>query len=363
MQIPLSWKSTLENNNAFLFINGSEAEFSTTDEWGQPVEGPISISVGDLLEIIPDEGFQVNSAWFTDVWSQEYHFNIVGDNAELDIDTEIDDIGGLVVSVEQATPDVVGANRVYKVDGDIIKAVNDARFFYSSGSDGDPVSVDMGAFIIGLIRLPTIIDPELILNPEPIILGGKNTGVQAPVIATDSISYDMGTITVPSIYGDSRDYEGVVFNLHLPYSPSMVIDAEYIVDENVGIEYLIDVYTGEATINLSTTKLGGKVFLSQKVNLGVNVPFGSSTLTQASAENTNIGVVGDNRITTPFVERLESEAFLADSFFAASTLVEGTLGDETGYIVVDDSRVEVAAFANEKEEINAMLSRGVIIND
>src|SRR5690554_5072616 len=260
------WFTAAENNSCTLLVNGSEPP-TGTDEWGQPLQP--TVDIGDIISLVPDEGFVVVSAGFNDQWNQPWDFDVSDGVATFEM-VAIDGFSSanLNLAVEQSQAETLGANRVYKVDSDIIAQVNEQRFFYSSGTSGEPTSVDLGTFIIGLIRIPTEIDPELILDGEPIRLGGKSLTVQAPLIATDEVSFDMGTISVPRIYNDSRDFEGVVFNLHLPYSPSIAVEAEYVVDENLGIEYLIDLYTGEATINLYSTKVYGNVFLSRRVDLG-----------------------------------------------------------------------------------------------
>lgn len=253
------------------------------------------------------------------------------------------------------TPEVVGVNRVYKVSGQIINEINDVRFQQS----GDNV-IDYGDYILGLIQLPFEIDPAKLGEVGNIQLGNFDTQIEAESITVDKLSVDLGTITVPETEYNLLDFANVVCNLHLPLTQSVVVDANYVIGETLGIEYLINLYSGEATINLTSTKVNGDVFFSKQTTLGVNVPY-IRTGSAANIDNVNLTVGGDNHIKTPFIEVVKNEAVLPYGFFTSPIVDEGVLLNESGYVVVENIDLKVAAISNEKEAIIRALSSGVII--
>lgn len=253
------------------------------------------------------------------------------------------------------TPEVIGVNRVYKVSGQIINEINDVRFQQS----GDNV-IDYGDYILGLIQLPFEIDPEKLGEVGNIQLGNFDTQVEAESITVDKLSVDLGTITVPETEFNLLDFANVVCNLHLPLTQSVVVDANYVIGETLGIEYLINLYSGEATINLTSTKVNGDVFFSKQTTLGVNVPY-IRTGSAANIDNVNLTVGGDNHIKTPFIEVVKNEAVLPYGFFTSPVVDEGALLNESGYVVVENIDLEVSAITNEKTAIIQALASGVII--
>ena len=200
------------------------------------------------------------------------------------------DYGSIVAITEQVPVEVVGANNVYLINGEDLATVNNDRFV----PDGLGGVRDYGNFILSVLELPFEVPEDYILESELIQLATLQTSVSAPKLNNDVITIDMGEITVSPEENNLLDYANTVATLHLPRIDSVVLDSNYVIGETISIEYLIDCYTGGATINVSSTKLND-VFLTLGVDLGISVPYASESR-NPTANNINVVVGGDNGI-------------------------------------------------------------------
>lgn len=262
------------------------------------------------------------------------------------------------VSTEQLAADTKGNNNVYLADRKIMKAVNAQRF---AQNVSDKTVVDFGRYILGLIELPTEVPESYQLDNTFIQLGDNSLTVKATELSKDVIDVDMGTVNVPEKYGDFRDFQNTVCNLHLPYAGSVAVEAEYIIGQTLRIEYLIDVYNGKATVNLYSTALGVESFYTLSADLGISIPYAADSGQALHLENANISLGGDNRLTKCYVEIMRNESPLAEKFFSVPVNDEGALGEQSGYVEVDNVALDFQALGDEMRDIETALSGGVVI--
>lgn len=260
----------------------------------------------------------------------------------------------LVTQTQQHVPDVVGSNKVYAIDNAILAGVNKERFYEVAENQ----FFDYGAYILSVLELPFIIDPAMIIAAEPIQLADKKLTTSAPVIVDDVIVLDLGEITVASTFGDLRDYINTAAILHLPRVPPVSIDLEYVINQTIHIVYYIDVYTGQATVNIKSTKTNENI-MTRQVNLGVQVPMANKQ--DNVAENTAVEVGGDNDVYKPFIEIVRNPAILPDGDFTIPIVDENQLNTATGFIKVDEMELKTKALNAEASEIVSKLTNGVII--
>lgn len=270
-----------------------------------------------------------------------------------------------VVPVDPEEPDVppvVGEfNNLYKVDSAIMGAINKERFrtvISGSGENQSVDRVDYGGQILSLIGLPFEIDPSYVMEAEPVQLGDLMTKVEAPRINSDRIRVPLGSIAVPDAV-DSTDYVGVTALLYLPRLDPVSIDLEYVIGQTLTVEYLIDVYSGRATVNIASTKTGG-VVVQREVDMGFNIPYINSA--NQSVDNPNIQVGGDNGITKPRLDLVKSDLILPKGFYTVPVVDEGTLDGYNGYATVEFIQLDFKAPLSEKEMLTNKLNSGVIIN-
>jgi hypothetical protein len=323
------------------------------------------ITIGSTVGITALDGFTILSAIIYGSYdpgsgtTPEWEFSI---NADGDYGTLLyDDSGmdnGLInptnIIVEEKTEIVSGTNSVYIVNAEIIEEINNNRFI----PDGS-TTIDYGQYILSIISIPTQIEPSLISETKRNVLGlGGNT--LADVVLTDLIPVDMGSITIPEIYNDSRDFSRTDCVLHLPYSQPVAIDSEYVIGQTLSVEYLIDAYNASATINISSTKVN-EVFLTKNTTLGFNVPYALNKTDSANLENSNIDIGGNNKISKCFIEIIKNEAILSDGVFTTSILDEDSIINHTGFIKVEEIELNISANYSEKQSVIDALTAGVII--
>lgn len=260
----------------------------------------------------------------------------------------------------QATIDIVGSNNVYLIDSDILKQVNKKRFkTVTGGVDVSEVTYDYGQFILSVLKIPFTVPPENIILPENITLANFDTGVSAPKINVDVLKINLGEITVPAIENNIYDYVDTVALLHLPRMSSIAIELEYVIGRTISIEYLVDCYVGDATVNIYSDLIDSPI-ITKSVNIGVNIPY-ANTNNNAVLDNGNIEVGGDNGVTTAFIELVKVDSILKDGLFTIPIIDEAILNTATGFIQVERIELKTEALRNEKAMLLNVLSDGVII--
>lgn len=258
----------------------------------------------------------------------------------------------LKVGAVQSTT-VSGTNNVYQIDSNKLAEINNVRF------SGTPPDVyDYGQFILSVIELPFSISEDIILEPEKIMLATFETDIEAPKISTDKIIVDLGSITTPSP-NNLLDFKNTTVILHLPRTESIAIEADYVIGETISIKYIIDCYTGMATINISSTKIGGVIHTLQ-ADLGVNIPY-AVVAGSAQLSNSNIKVGGDNGVRTPYIEVIKNNAVLPYGFFTIPILDESVLLGYEGFTTIEEIKLISKANSYEKDLILSQLNSGVII--
>ena len=337
----------LTNSHVTMTINGS------------PVVAGSTIVEGDSLVATANNGYKfyedpLSSIYFDANW-ERYNFILSENNTKASYVVIAKNYTSFNVSTKLPTPETKAGNNVYVIDNDKLSQITENRFTIT----GTNVLLDYGQYILSVLELPFTIDPDLIAGTENVMLGDKDTQVAANKVSVDVLPVNMGDITIPETYNNLLDYDNTTAILHLPFAPSINIDPEYVIGQTLSVEYLIDCYTGKATINIKSTKIGGAVIDQKIVSLGINIPY--AQFTGGDVTNSNIEVGGDNRIKVPFIEIVRSDAPLKDGLFSAVIVDEKILNTQTGFITVDNIDLVSKAIKSEKDDLINILQSGVII--
>ena len=347
------------NGNAKMLINGVEAKYKDPVYSDSVITG---VPIGD------NRIFSSASYSYTKSGSTVNKLFILSDDLKL---ATIDDsdfflpsilnrsfiIITKVVNPPTPTPEVTGANNIYLVDNNKLTALNKERVYL--GSSG-LTSSDLGSFILGLISLPFKLNDDLISKTTPnILLGSVKTSVSANKVLVEKIPFDFGFIEVPEIKNNLLDHVNTVCVLHIPYSQSITIDPEYVIGQKIGVVYLIDAYNGEATINISSSKVEGRVFITKQSSLGINVPYILNG--GMKSFNSNIDVGGDNKTNKPVIEVMRDTSPIAENFFNSVIKDSGKLVNHSGYVEVDNINISTKALKTEKDMLINILNNGIII--
>lgn len=340
------------------------AEHVTLKNGSTPVVVGSALNSGDTLVMVADNGWLINSAQFIAL-GNPLTFVVSGDQKTAT--ATVDDMFlenapygvTIYVNTEQATPDLKAPfNNVYKVDADIMKVVNKERWQYVETGAETVEYRDYGTSIISLLALPFDVDPSVIMAPESIQLAEKGLSVEAPKLSVDSLRVDLGSIVVDAVHNNSLDYVGVVALLHLPRIDPINIDLEYVIGYELRITYDIDLYSGKATVNIYSSAIDD-VILTKQVDMSFNIP--TQGRFNESPENTNVNLTGDNFVTKPFIEIVSTDLISADGLFSIPMIEEGQLIGHTGYVEVDNIKLDSTMKLRESELLINALKNGVII--
>lgn len=220
--------------------------------------------------------------------------------------------------------------------------------------------VDMGQYITALFKIPFELPTELIMKEKRnIVLGTYDTSVSCNGLTTYNMVVDVGTITVPEKYENVYDYIDTECILNLPYFDKVYLSNEFVIGQTLRIEYIIDLYSGNATCNIYSSFTGGIVESATGV-IACNVPF------MQKQNNSVIGLISNinkNIIDTAYIEVIRNKPYNIETVFGNETIDFGVIGSYTGYIEVSDVVLNSSATNEEKNEIINLLKEGVTINE
>lgn len=270
----------------------------------------------------------------------------------------------ILIQTRQTAIDVSGTNNVYLATDKTIRDVNNERYRTRLVTANEKTEIeffDYGDFILNIIDLPFSLEDKVLEN-EFINLGDRTLQTQAPVVATDNVVIDMGTINILG-EGDSLDYQDVQTILHLPWLSKVLVDSSYVINQTISIEYHVDMYTGDAVANIYSTAVdnGEKVFLTTTGTVGTNIPFAGYKFYINTPDNKGINTTANNNLSKAYIEVIKPDAPFKDEFFNASVSDAGVLSNESGYIEISNANLQFKALHTEKLDIINILRNGIIV--
>lgn len=243
---------------------------------------------------------------------------------------------------------------LYRVTNSEMKQLAVARFVDSEGT-----TVDYGKFITQLYVLPFTIPNDIIGEKDNIILGNYDSNVKSTLIRDSKLYIDGGIITVPNKYNNVYDYLNTTCTLRLPFFNPIILDVDNVIDKTISIQYIVDLYSGNCTVNISSS-FTGEIIHSETTNIVTQIPFiqkqNNSIINQLSNANENL-------IDNAFIEIVRNIPYYANDIFGKKTIVFDTVGSVTGYCEISDIQLITTATNEEKEEIETLLKNGVFIKE
>lgn len=217
-----------------------------------------------------------------------------------------------------------------------------------------------------IFMIPFELPKELIsTEPKRITNFGKHTSnvidAEAHYTLDNKYILPLGEIEVPETYGNVYDFKDTEVYLHAPYVEQPIkLDPTYTVGETVSLNMAIDLYNGNSTLNIHSSKIEGE--LVQRVNIPIKheIPLISDP---SNIIEGRIGGFIYNKITTPFIEVVRNKPYENYSMFGKPMNEHGIIGDYTGYVELDDTNVKTEATTSEQEMIERLLKSGVFIRN
>ena len=377
-QLPVTL--TYEGSNATLEVSKGLWEVEHTLRDGDSVE--LDRGTTHIFEVIADKGFVFTEPGKATYSIGTYDITVRGtannDKARIMVEFLPSDIH-ISMSAEMlkdpVPTDVLGFNNIYLVDKDKLARISRdiylerANYVINYGDNEgldyrfDPFIVnEPHRYIINTLQLPINIGDHLVGPEQSIILGYTQLLSTAPMLTVDKITVDLGTISVPNKYNNTLDYNNTDILIHLPYANPVTVDPNYAIGETISIEYIVDVYTGETTVNLRSTLTENNVFYSTETRIGNIVPFITvkDAITIGSPQESKSLI--DNNTPVPYIEVIRNRPYQTDSQFNTDvrTTVE-SLTDITGNIYVHDITLELDTTQSETSLIKSILASGITI--
>lgn len=321
-------------------------------------------NIGDVVKLVCNKGFAFSGDVKFLAKDQDYgdtsYFKFEIDETKKIATFELKDMSDsnyvltLTTIPTSQLDEVTGSNSIFKITGEELSKINTERFVHTV----DNGILDYGVNILGVINLPLEIPEEYIQESELIRLGTHSTEVTAPKISADKLFYNLGKIEVPKVE-NTVGYGNTKVILHLPLAPSIQLELDYSMGYVINVEYVINLYDGNTTINIKSSKTDN-IVVTSSVDLGVKVPYIYNDGTP-HATNLNVVLGGDNHIRSPFIEIVRNVPILENGFFTSPIVDEKILNDESGFITIEEIELKTNALSYEKNMIVNALNSGVII--
>lgn len=307
------------------------------------------------------DGVFISMAWVDDCGYKGY-MDIPEDNdgafSESYSGYRLSDITFRNVIIEGGSTQIEGTfNNVYSINKDILGELMNDKIIVSS--DGSTKYLDKTEFIINVLELPFKLDLDIISDEEyNIKLGDYISKVKAPILNLDRLIIDLGTINTPTKFNNAYDYINTDINIHLPFVGTVKLLPEYVIGFDISVNYVLDVYTGDTTINIITSN-GDIVIESFSSDLGRDIPITMINKTIGHMVKSG-GLM--NYIETPFIEIIRNRVSNLN-LFNNLILKQSELSYVYGYIQVTNILLDSKATLSETDDIIRLLQGGVYINE
>lgn len=230
---------------------------------------------------------------------------------------------------------------------------------------GDPTFMDsIYNKVHSIFMIPFKLPPSMIsLDPKNITRYDTGTthkiDAEAHYLLDNKYILPLGSIEVEGEYNNVYDFKGTETYLHAPYVEQPIsIDPSYVINETVTLNMAIDLYNGNATLNIHSSKIDDELVQRENIPIKHEIPL------MSNAHNVIEGEIGGfiyNQVTTPFIEVVRNVPYENDSLFGKEMSSYGKIGDYSGYIEMSDTNVQTEATTQEQNMISSQLLSGVVI--
>lgn len=253
-------------------------------------------------------------------------------------------------SVETETTTKYGAIQIHKITNDNLKVFNNLRYYNGSLSQ-----IDLSNYISSLKLLPLDITTN---KSDNIFVSNVDTGINAPVIENDFVSFNLGNVTLTGIYHNELDKKYSKIKLILPYLDCITIDSN-LMNETIKVIYKVNVISGDTTAFIFLVKNNTDYLIDTiNGNIGVDVPY----LVTINNENK---IVQNYRNNQSFID--SPKVVIETQLKATNNTVydcykKNSISSETGffkcsYVDINSNKIPL----NEIELIKQKLLTGVYI--
>lgn len=190
-----------------------------------------------------------------------------------------------------------------------------------------------------IISLHILYATPTVGSNKEIKLGYVPTGVTCPEVTNQYVNVNCGTVRVPELFGDARDYANTDITIYLPMIGFRQLKTEDAMASNITVDYKVDVFTGTVLANVTVTRDStNQVFYTFEGNCAVNLPLTGADKSRQLA--TAVGVIGSVVTGNPVMGMASATAIAGGSARANIqrsgnfTGNAGAMGCKKPYIIV-----------------------------
>lgn len=256
-----------------------------------------------------------------------------------------------------------GFTNLYKVDNDIMYNLSKKRITQTKIKSGEMIDtgeeqiIDYGDFITALYIIPYQLPDTMIGTSTSIILGTLDTNVKAPILKNYKYIAHLGSITVPLVYNNVYDYINTTCTARVPFFGDVILANEYVIGQTLTFDMTIDMYSGNATLNVTSSFTGSVVYSATK-SIAMQVPFiQTQNNTVVNSLSSMYKYVSD-KVT---LEVVRNVPYYADNTFGKDSMECVTLSTKHGYVEVQNVKLVTTATSEEKDTIARLLKSGVFL--
>jgi hypothetical protein len=139
-----------------------------------------------------------------------------------------------------------------------------------------------------------------------ITVGGRGTGITAPLVLGDYVTFDCGTINVSEDFGNFIDYVGYRCRLFLPFVGFVTLKNEYFMGGSINVKYKFNIGDGSFIAFVSCTggskpgigHISGSVIGQYGGNASIQIPFqGADYATYLTQKIAGVGGLATSAVT------------------------------------------------------------------
>lgn len=177
---------------------------------------------------------------------------------------------------------------------------------------------------------------------KEIKLGYVPTGVSCPEVTNQYVNVNCGTVRVPELFGDVRDYANTEVTIYLPMIGFRQLKTEDAMASYISVDYKVDVFTGTVLANVTISRDSvNQVFYTFEGNCAVNLPLTGADKSRQVASA--IGVIGAVATGNPALALGSATAIAGGSAKSSMTRSgnfsgnAGAMGCKKPYIIVSSN--------------------------
>lgn len=355
----------------YIFDTDNYNYFTTRNAF--PYVGGVKLEVGsklyasDVLEIRCKTGYEFITGGYVYVMSASpSQMEINSSNTIASLQLPNDDIYSFdFTTVKTAIVNSDTTNNTYQITPRELRNL-ESLTLKTYDTNGELLSDDSN-LLVGVMRYPFVIPDDFKGELGGIYIGSKQySAVKATDINQDIIEIDLGIIETKGVYNNLLDYANTECILRLPHLNSVKLESEYVIDQKIGVKYIVNLINGETSVIITSDKLeaGNDTLLTINATIGTPIPIAHKdgfNYQPIDAQNMRIG--GINYIDSPTIDIVRNELANKDSMFNIPVKDSGKLTGAKGWVKIDEIVLTLNATQAEKLEIINLLKTGVFFNE